>query len=83
MMKFSPIILLIVLSACAGYNAEQAAKNEQSKREYCASVGAPEGSDNYYDCRMQIDQRRHDAAMEYMRQHMQRDRSVTLHHDIR
>lgn len=58
MKKISAIIIIFLLSGCMTPEqiAAQEREIEQRKADYCASLGAPPGSPNYYDCRLRVEQ---------------------------
>jgi hypothetical protein len=58
-MKKLILISAFLLSGCAelaAMEAQQQAQIENNKKQYCANMGAPEGSPNYYNCRTNLEQ---------------------------
>lgn len=58
-MKRLLLLSILCLTGCAELaqmQAEEQAQIESNKKQYCANLGAPEGSPNYYDCRLRVEQ---------------------------
>jgi hypothetical protein len=51
-MRILLIFLTILLSSCVS-----PAEMEERKKQYCANLGAAEGSPNYYHCRQSLERR--------------------------
>lgn len=57
-MRFFLLCGLLLLPGCAELaemKAAQQAEIEFNKKQYCANLGAPEGSENYFNCRQTLE----------------------------